>query len=186
MHFCTFVIIGKRDDPEMAVARALEPFDESLAVEAYRDYLDPSDIERMAAHYGIPATDLPALTHKMKDWRKCEGGVDARGLYALSTYNPDGKWDWYEIGGRWDRYIPRSRANVISARALHRSRHLHKRLPYYLVTPEGRWLESEAGWRFGTPATAADRRAERRWLAQVRRVLKQYMDRKVVCVDVHS
>lgn len=24
----------------------------------------------------------------------------------LSTYNPDSKWDWYSIGGRWSGYLP--------------------------------------------------------------------------------
>jgi hypothetical protein len=122
----------------------------------------------------------------MEDWRGCEGGVDPHGLYAVSTYNPDGKWDWYEIGGRWDRYVARSRGNVISSRALRRSRHLRKCLPYYLVTPDGRWLEREDAPCFGPAATASDRRAKRRWLAQVRRVLSHYIDHSVVCVDVHS
>lgn len=26
--------------------------------------------------------------------------------YTLSTYNPDSKWDWYQIGGRWRGYFP--------------------------------------------------------------------------------
>lgn len=26
--------------------------------------------------------------------------------YTLSTYNPDSKWDWYQIGGRWSGYFP--------------------------------------------------------------------------------
>jgi hypothetical protein len=30
----------------------------------------------------------------MEDWRCRERGVDARGLYAVTTYNPDGRWDW--------------------------------------------------------------------------------------------
>jgi hypothetical protein len=186
MHYETFVIIGKHDDPEAAVARALQPFDEGLEVDAYRDYLSASDIERMAAHYALPPTDLLGLARKMKDWRGGDGGVDARGIYAVSTYNPDGMFDWYEIGGRWDGYIKGSRHNVISARALHRSRHLPQCLPYYLVTPDGRWLEHEDAPLFGRPATPGQRRAERRWLAQVRRVLKLHNDRKVVCVDIHS
>ncbi len=38
MHYCTFAIIGKHDDPETAVARAFEPFNpfnEDLEVEPY-------------------------------------------------------------------------------------------------------------------------------------------------------
>jgi hypothetical protein len=186
MHYETFVIIGGDDDPEPAVARALEPFDEALEVEPYRAYLSASDIDRMAQHYGIPPTNLLALAGKMRDWRGAEGGVDARGLYAVVSYNPNGTWDWYEIGGRWEGSIKSSRRNVISARTLSRSPHLPKCLPYYLVTPDGRWLESNERLLLGTPKTAADRRNHRRWLAQVRRVLKQYSDRKAVCVDIHS
>lgn len=186
MHYSTFVIIGRDADPEPAVASALEPFDEGLDVEPYRDYLDAADIQRMAEHYGLAPTDLAGLARKMRDWRGGEGGVDAGGLYALSTYNPNGEWDWYEIGGRWDGYIKGSRRNVITARALYRSPRLRKCLPYYLVTPDGRWLEYEDSPLLDPPLTPAQRRAERRWLAQVRRVLKQYIDRKVVCVDIHS
>ena len=29
-----------------------------------------------------------------------DGVVDKDGN-IISTYNPDSKWDWYEIGGRW-------------------------------------------------------------------------------------
>jgi hypothetical protein len=35
---------------------------------------------------------LPA-PYKVQEWSGREGGVDARGLYALTTYNPHGKWD---------------------------------------------------------------------------------------------
>lgn len=26
--------------------------------------------------------------------------------YTLSTYNPNSKWDWYQVGGRWSGYFP--------------------------------------------------------------------------------
>ncbi|MGA2618943.1 MAG: hypothetical protein ABSF26_15135 [Thermoguttaceae bacterium] len=185
MHFCTFVIIGTHNDPEAAVAHALEPFDEALTVEPYRDYLDPSEIEHMSAHYGISATDLPALVRKMPDWRRSEGGVDERGLYALTTYNPNGRWDWYEIGGRWNRYIPGFRGNVIRVETLLKRRDLRSSLPYSIVTPDGQWLERQDAPWFESH-TGADRRREARWSTEVRDALAPYRDRKVVCVDVHS
>ena len=186
MHFSTFVIIGRHDDPESAVARTLQPFDEESEVAPYRDYLDSADISRMAEHYGIPATDLRALAAKMNDWRGCTGGVDRRGLYAIATYNPNGKWDWYEIGGRWDGSIPRSHDNVISTRALCRSPRLQACLPYYLVTPDGDWRECEGAPAFGTPQSEADKQADAHWFATVRKVLARFLDHRVVCVDVHS
>jgi hypothetical protein len=30
-----------------------------------------------------------------------ESGLDENGLYYMSSYNPDSKWDWWQIGGRW-------------------------------------------------------------------------------------
>ena len=33
-------------------------------------------------------------------------GVDEEGLYRLSTYNPQSKWDWYQVGGRWRGFFP--------------------------------------------------------------------------------
>ena len=185
MHFCTFVIIGNTPDPQHAIDTALAPFDEGLKVEPYRDYLAPSEIGHMASHYGIPATDLPALAQKMEDWRSANGGVDARGLYALTTFNPNGRWDWYEIGGRWDRYIPGSRRNIVRVETLLKRRRLRRCLPYQLVTPDGQWLEREDAPLFG-PLTDADRQRESRWFAEIRDALAPYPDHKVVCVDVHS
>lgn len=32
--------------------------------------------------------------------------AEADRAYSWSTYNPDSKWDWYQIGGRWSYYFP--------------------------------------------------------------------------------
>lgn len=186
MHFATFVLIGRDANPRDAVARALQPLDENPESQPRRDYLDRAEIERMAARYRIPSTDLASLARTMSRWRGCKGGVDARGLYARSTYDGDGRLDWYAIGGRWNGYIKGARHNVITARTLCRSRHLSACLPYHVVTPDGRWLTSQAAWRFGSPETADHRRNRRRWLGHVRRVLKRHGHCKVVCVDIHS
>jgi len=65
MHFCTFVIIGPLGDPDALVAGARARFDEALAVEPYREYLPPYDIERMASHYQLAPTDLDGLALRM-------------------------------------------------------------------------------------------------------------------------
>lgn len=46
--------------------------------------------------------DLAQLVPHLPDWCGATGGVDATGLYVVTTSNPAGHWDWYEIGGRWD------------------------------------------------------------------------------------
>lgn len=32
--------------------------------------------------------------------------ADVDAAYTYSTYNPDSKWDWYQVGGRWSYYFP--------------------------------------------------------------------------------
>ena len=68
----------------------------------YKVYLEEAEIKRMAGHYGLEMNDSPALIGKMPDWRGTEGGLDEIGLFSWATANPQGRWDWYEIGGRWD------------------------------------------------------------------------------------
>lgn len=48
---------------------------------------DPSDLQAVAAY----------LNSKWDEGYD----VDDEGLFTWSTYNPDSKWDWYQVGGRW-------------------------------------------------------------------------------------
>jgi hypothetical protein len=74
-------------------------------MEPYRDYKDDPKIERLAEIYGVDASDLEALAATLiKDGdRLC--GIDETGLYEVTTYNPDSKWDWYTVEGRWSGYF---------------------------------------------------------------------------------
>jgi hypothetical protein len=104
-HF-TVLVIG--DDYEAQLA----PYNEEIEVEAYKDHLDEGMIERYHEMYeedrGVRATGLGEIL----DWlRERYGddddrwGIDDDGLYRMSTYNPDSKWDWYTVGGRWRGYF---------------------------------------------------------------------------------
>lgn len=187
MHYCVFVMIPADCDAETAVDESLAPFDESLEVELYRVHLHHDEVRRMAAHYGIEPASLHALAAKMPDWANREGGVDRDGLYYLSTCNPDGYWDWYEIGGRWDVYVPRSRNNTIQAGSLAASGDLGRCLPYYVLTPEGDWLEHERCYSAGDWKTfTKEALPEADWLHLVRETLGRWPDHRVVCVDIHS
>lgn len=100
-HF-TVMVIG--DDPEGQLA----PFDENKEVEEYctgevseedkqemmefyaeRHHIGFHDFDDCYSHYG---TDWNS-----NRWRKNENGI----WCGYSTYNPDSKWDWYVLGGRW-------------------------------------------------------------------------------------
>ncbi len=147
----------------------------------------------MAKHYKIPATDLHQLAGKMPDWRGVPGGVDELGLFAICTFNPDGKWDWYEIGGRWDGHITgRKRPNrdhiqdnSILASTLLKVPDFDQRVPAAIITPTGEWVEkitlvtTSSGWYMReTP--------KRAWCNRVRRILDSFPHHCVVCVDAHN
>lgn len=193
MHSCVYVIIGPdTNDIETAIAKALAPFDEELTVPPYKLHLSETAIRAMAEHYKLPETDFKQLAGRMQDWMCCPGGVDELGLFAIQTGNPIGKWDWYEIGGRWDGLItgrkrPTNdvlRNNCIRAATLQRARDFAKRLPFAIVTPTGEWVEHST---FVTTFTGRYMRETpvTEWSAHVRRILDAFPTFHVVCVDTH-
>jgi hypothetical protein len=197
MHSCVYVLIGPdTKNIEAAVARALAPFDEALPIRPYKLHINRSAAEQMAKHYGLKADDLKSLVPKVRDWVGGSGGIDAIGLFTTRSDNPFGKWDWYEIGGRWDGYLtgktpPRDadesgpiEDNSMQAATLFKNRKLPARLPAAVVTPTGEWVEEESfvtryyGW-------FVVQRTKRDWLSVVRRILAAFPTHTVVCVDVH-
>lgn len=109
MHASLFVI---GPDTE----RQLAPFNEQLEVEPYRQPISSACIQRMREYYAsgdskrhpVIPIDAPISAYQpvVSDWDNWEGlDVDANGYYRISTNNQRGKWDWYQVGGRWDGRI---------------------------------------------------------------------------------
>jgi len=105
------------------------------------------------------------------------------------TYNPDSKWDWYQVGGRWDGFFgdDGARSNVVALRA-HRAvvGASMKRAAYAYVTLTGQWAaKGEMGW-FGISHDAKEQDA---WQAQLLALLDASLladpDAQVVAVDLH-
>ncbi len=98
MHFLC-VVVGDRP------ADTLYPFAQYNEVEKYKFYLKPAEVSSMAEHYGVPVLDLAALAAKLPEWQGAEGGIDGGRLFFWSTENPQGKFDWYKVGGRFSGYF---------------------------------------------------------------------------------
>lgn len=81
------------------------PFFDHLDVEPYEGFLSEKDIAAMAEQYRIAVADLDALAEKMDDWMGEEGFVRGGRLGMISRSNPKGKFDWYEVGGRFAGYL---------------------------------------------------------------------------------
>lgn len=189
-----YVIIGPNtNNIETAVAQALAPFDEDRAVRPYKLHLSASTVTAMAKYYNIPETDLAGLIAKMSDWLGDAGGNDHLGLYARCSHNPDGKWDWYQIGGRFNGRISgdcRSDDargidhNMVPVSDLIAAPDFAARVPAVVVTPYGEWIArsvfvtTSAGWHVRDVP-------RRRWRERVRRILKAFPNHRVVCVDAH-
>jgi len=183
MHYLTCVFIGETNSIEAAVDRALAPFDESRLVPPWKNHLHAGEIADMAANFGVPPDDLGTLAARMPEWAACAGGIDRRGLYALRITNPRGRWDWYTIGGRWQRLPP---GNRIRASELLHSPRLEELLPHDFVTPDGRWHSRERPVRKPDGNLGFRRRRPALWLAEFRAALASHPEHLVVFVDRHQ
>src|SRR5262245_57979732 len=104
--------------------RLLEPFSENRRVAPYRDYEEaatPRDaslyaaLREKGALHDVADEDVTwELYVNAYNERYCDGPDDSDRryvdpesgrVYTLSTYNPDSKWDWWSVGGRWRGYF---------------------------------------------------------------------------------
>ncbi len=196
-HFFTVVIVPG-DTPteqiEELVARLLAPYDENLRVDPYKVYLDDQETRRMASSYHLSPHHLTELARHLEDWAGQSGGVDEHGLYRWSTSNPQAKWDWWVIGGRWNgaiRAAPRHdetgfnfgeeyhqlAENMLPVKQLD-----HTLVCFAVVTPDGVWHEQgKMGWW----AVVTDEKDDAEWDEELAGILQNHQDGMLVGVDCH-
>lgn len=124
-HYTVAVI--SRTGTEDEVNKLLAPFYEGMEVEEYvsrtrREIIEEGKankelwLEKLSKEDTPKETLIEVLTHPSydrtrrllaaetdQDFYEAEAYSDSVGPDGdeLSTYNPDSKWDWYDIGGRW-------------------------------------------------------------------------------------
>jgi hypothetical protein len=182
MHFLTYVFIASGADPESAVAKALHPFDEALEVAPYPIYLSDDEVAAMAKFFRLRRKQVRHLSEKMPEWRGCPGGVDERGLFSVATHNPEGKWDWYEIGGRWDGFLP---GNVMAAQQLVKSKRLSQILPNEFLDGHGVWHSRDRWVQEPYPFGRIIEMPKRRWSQRLEKSLRAHPQCDIVVVDIH-
>lgn len=98
-HYAVLVIHKEDQDIEELLA----PYSEHLKVEPYLKYTVDEAIAYIKEHC-VPYNDYleEYADRHLIDWFAENEGllIKQGGLY--STYNPNSKWDWYSIGGRFD------------------------------------------------------------------------------------
>lgn len=113
-HYSVFVAVQAESaqEAEQAVEEVLEPFSEHLDVDPYEEEIVPIEVERALAYADQQRTEAGEPVLNREDPEEVQQAVtewvgrevsrkDDGTLFYETTYNPDGHWDWWVIGGRW-------------------------------------------------------------------------------------
>lgn len=88
-----------------AVRVQLHAFADYAKVAPYRVYVEGDQLTAMAEHFGLDVNDLEALNAKMPEWAGCKSEIHQGKLSYWLRDNPNGKFEWYKIGGRFSGYL---------------------------------------------------------------------------------
>lgn len=160
----------------------LEQYSEDLEVEAYVDRTKEEAINDVQRHQrkryleAVKALQTPNLnSHSMVFYQKivdqgpsiskedawkevlswgCELDEDEN---LISTYNPNSKWDWYCVGGRWNGFLVlkerKEDGSIIEVNEAYFNEidwdymKEWNRIPFCFVNEDGEWYEKgEMGW----------------------------------------
>lgn len=170
-HFLLLVVAPNSVAPELVqhLTFALQPFDEKLEVPEYevecgceqnRTFDKAWRDAKEACGPQAAQKQVRARFHEIRPSTPSQGPdpecQSCRGTgRRLTTYNPQAKWDWWQLGGRWhgalDGYNTQPLADYLQAAEPFR--------PFALLMPDGRWIErGEMGW-WGCVSNEKDREA---------------------------
>lgn len=112
-----FTVVVCTDDPKHLDA-IMAPWDENREVDPYRDYEKDSPasywaVDSLRKNEGLNPDDATltwaqvaeAANRRYPDENPLMVD-DAGRAYTMSTYNPESRWDYWRIGGRWGGYFP--------------------------------------------------------------------------------
>lgn len=98
------LVIGPDVDGQLA------PYDENLEVEEHKEY-EMVDADSWTGKHlvekdpDLDLNDQAAVVEALEAKGFGTYGFDDDGIFRLSTYNPESRWDWYQVGGRWTGYF---------------------------------------------------------------------------------
>lgn len=148
----------------------LDKFDHNREILEYKRRLDSDEFNRMSKHY--ETTDLNELADKLLDWDGEDGAVDEKGLFALSTQNPDGKFDRGDVidlipYDQWEHVFLSGREGLV-CRAV--------------ITPDGEWHDE---WDLMEQGLAGEERLDV-WTQQVKTLFEQHQSATAVLASLHT
>ncbi len=204
-HFTVGIIVPSHElsNLQTYIEGQMAPYDENMEVEPYVSYsLQQAQadltrdiarferiIERQAANYNLETCQelleklrVTTPEEKYREYVEYHRTFDEDGD-PTSTYNPDSKWDWFVIGGRWDGWVndrDTSKEAVSDNIATTEAVLERNRIPHAIITPDGQWHEhGQMGW-WGIMVTENDN-----YQSEARLLLGQFLGHHIVILDAH-
>ena len=203
-HFTVGIILPKDvANPDGHIETVMEPFFEHSEAEPYVCY----SLEQAATDLSAAIRRLELILGRQDshyDLDKCRQHLDELSTMSpqekylefvryhekfneqgqpISTYNPNSKWDWYVIGGRWDGWLHNRKAggeSLADNTALTEQVIARDKITHAIVTPDGQWFErGQMGW------WAILLTENENWDREAQAILARYPGHKLVLVDAH-
>jgi hypothetical protein len=203
-HFTVAIIVPHEvRDIDAFITQQMEPFDENAEVPTYVAYSIEQAAEdlkntirrlELIVSRNEPHYNLDACREQLVQFRQTtpEEHYQERLRFherfndegePVTTYNPDSKWDWYVVGGRWDGWINdrETSAELVTDNLATTEQALARdKIPHAIVTPDGEWNEQgQMGW-WGMLLTENEH-----WDEQAKALFAQYPGHRIVIVDAH-
>jgi hypothetical protein len=154
--------VGTIDD----LRNSFVPPDDSAAVQsAWKAHLAPFNAaeQRYTAEHPEAGQPIPACD-------ECHGTGK-----RMTTYNPASKWDYWQIGGRWNGRATEDGSNLFRVSELGRDWSA-----FAIVTPDGAWHEKGTmGWW----AVVTDEKSD--WDAERFEIASAYPEHLALYIDCH-
>jgi len=186
-----FIVIVALPTSDASLEDILAPFDENLEVAPYgtqtieeitADKLYQSWILKVNAQRAQEGREAITQEEALKKWLGGDPEFDALGR-LLSTYNPKSKWDWYEIGGRWDGYLTLKDGSTVNLAEVADLVPEAIKSPFAYTDLDGSWHEKgRMGW-FGM---AQDEAEQEVWDSEYLKWIQNLPeDTVLIAVDCH-
>ncbi len=198
-HYTVAVFMTKPDN--RTLSKLLAPYDENKPVVPYvyetKARLIKAQKEHLRRSGGNPSEmTKEQLYQEAIKWHGAEPEMINESGDLLTTYNPESKWDWWEIGGRWKNKLILKKgfegspcnealASDIDFQAIeHRDKEAFS--TYAVITPDGRWhAPGIMGW-WGVSSESSEE--EQEWSRSYEsRFIKSALENNwyMVIVDCH-
>lgn len=172
----------------------------------YSAYLrDPSNLTDHAKRVmnKLNMTDEELYQDYIKNYYE-EDDIDPDTGNILGTYNENGKWDWYEVGGRWSgklkikfdctdykigcigddeiKLVAERRADQAKVKDIMNL----KEITCYAFLKDGQWYEEEDEYNFFTDTEEQIKSGKLSWNEKVTKMLQGLDPEEIItCIDYH-